>query len=66
MDEGGFFVRRSLKESFRKRRSRSSWARLRKSKGRSLQRDGDRLVYVSTGREGPLRKVEEFLDLLDE
>ena len=40
--------------------------RLRKSKGRSLQRDGDRLVYVSTGREGPLRKVEEFLDLLDE
>ncbi len=40
--------------------------RLRKSKGRSLQRDGDRLVYVSKGREGPLRKVEEFLDLLDE
>jgi len=39
---------------------------LRKSKGRSLQRDGDRLVYVSKGREGPLRKVEEFLDLLDE
>ena len=37
--------------------------RLRKSKGRSLQRNGDRLVYVS---EGPLRKVEEFLDLLDE
>ena len=36
--------------------------RLRKQKGRSLQR----LVYVSTGREGPLRKVEEFLDLLDE
>ena len=31
-----------------------------------LQRDGDRLVYVSKGREGPLRKVEEFLDLLDE
>ena len=40
--------------------------RLRKSKGRSLQRDGDRLVYVSKGREGPLRRVEEFLDLLDE
>jgi transcription-repair coupling factor (superfamily II helicase) len=39
---------------------------LRKSRGRSLQRDGDRLVYVSKGREGPLRKVEEFLDLLDE
>jgi transcription-repair coupling factor (superfamily II helicase) len=40
--------------------------RLRKSKGRSLQRDGDRVVYVSKGREGTLRKVEEFLDLLDE
>jgi transcription-repair coupling factor (superfamily II helicase) len=40
--------------------------RLRKSKGRSLQRDGDRVVYVSKGRGGPLRKVEEFLDLLDE
>jgi transcription-repair coupling factor (superfamily II helicase) len=40
--------------------------RLRKSRGRSLQRDGDRVVYLSKGREGPLRKVEEFLDLLDE
>jgi transcription-repair coupling factor (superfamily II helicase) len=40
--------------------------RLRKSKARSLQRDGDRVVYISKGREGPLRKVEEFLDLLDE
>src|SRR6478735_6378956 len=39
---------------------------LPKSKGRSLQRDGDRLVYVSKGREEPLRKVEEFLGLLDE
>jgi transcription-repair coupling factor (superfamily II helicase) len=40
--------------------------RLRKSKARSLERDGDRVVYISKGREGPLRKVEEFLDLLDE
>lgn len=40
--------------------------RLGKSRGRSLQRDGDRVVYLSKGREGPLRKVEEFLDLLDE
>ncbi|WOH48401.1 DEAD/DEAH box helicase [Bradyrhizobium sp. sBnM-33] len=40
--------------------------RLRKSRARSLQRDGDRVVYISNGREGPLRKVEEFLDLLDE
>src|SRR5919106_5365847 len=38
--------------------------RLRKSKARSLQRDGDRVVYISNGRDGPLRKVEEFLDLL--
>jgi transcription-repair coupling factor (superfamily II helicase) len=40
--------------------------RLRKSKARSLQRDGDRVVYISDGRDGPLRKVEEFLDILDE
>jgi transcription-repair coupling factor (superfamily II helicase) len=40
--------------------------RLRKSRARSLQRDGDRVVYISKGREGPLRKAEEFLDLLDE
>jgi transcription-repair coupling factor (superfamily II helicase) len=40
--------------------------RLRKSKTRSRQRDGDRVVYISKGREGPLRKVEEFLDILDE
>jgi transcription-repair coupling factor (superfamily II helicase) len=40
--------------------------RLRKSRVRSLQRDGDRVVCISQGRDGPLRKVEEFLDLLDE
>jgi transcription-repair coupling factor (superfamily II helicase) len=40
--------------------------RLRKSRARSLQRDGDRVVYISNGCDGPLRKVEEFLDLLDE
>jgi transcription-repair coupling factor (superfamily II helicase) len=40
--------------------------RLRKSKGRSLQRDGDRVVYTGKGRECPLRKVEDFLDILDE
>jgi transcription-repair coupling factor (superfamily II helicase) len=40
--------------------------RLRKSRARSLQRDGDRVVCVSRGREGPLRKVEEFLDVMDE
>ena len=40
--------------------------RLRKSRARSLQRDGDRVVFVSRGRQGPLRKVEEFLDVMDE
>jgi transcription-repair coupling factor (superfamily II helicase) len=40
--------------------------RLRKSRARSLQRDGDRVVYVGKGGEGPLRNVEDFLDLLDE
>ena len=40
--------------------------RLRKSRARSLQRDGDRVVYTSKDREGALRKVEEFLDALDE
>ncbi|OAF14930.1 transcription-repair coupling factor [Bradyrhizobium centrolobii] len=40
--------------------------RLRKSKARSLQRDGDRVVHIDKGPEGPLRKVEVFLDVLDE
>ena len=40
--------------------------RLRKSRARSLQRDGDRVVYTSKEGEGPLRNVEDFLDLLDE
>jgi transcription-repair coupling factor (superfamily II helicase) len=40
--------------------------RLRKSRARSLQRDGDRVVYAGKGGAGPLGKVEEFFDLLDE
>jgi transcription-repair coupling factor (superfamily II helicase) len=40
--------------------------RLGKSRARSLQRDGDRVVYISKDREGPLRKVEGFFDVLDE
>ena len=40
--------------------------RLRKRSARSLQRDGDRVVYVGKRGEGPLRNVEDFLDLLDE
>ncbi|MBR0853136.1 DEAD/DEAH box helicase [Bradyrhizobium liaoningense] len=40
--------------------------RLRKSRARSLQRDGDRVVYAGRGHEDPFGRVEEFLDLLDE
>lgn len=40
--------------------------RLRKSKARSLQRDGDRVVYAVRSKEDPFVRVEEFLDLLDD
>ncbi|MDN5004296.1 DEAD/DEAH box helicase [Bradyrhizobium sp. GCM10027634] len=40
--------------------------RLRKSKGKSLQRDGDRVVYHSPMRDAPFERVEELLELLDE
>jgi transcription-repair coupling factor (superfamily II helicase) len=40
--------------------------RLGKSRARSLQRDGDRVVYASKKREEPFGRVEEFFDLLDE
>ncbi|TWB92983.1 transcription-repair coupling factor (superfamily II helicase) [Bradyrhizobium macuxiense] len=40
--------------------------RLRKSKARALQRDGDRVVCVCRTHEDPFDRVEEFLDLLDE
>lgn len=44
--------------------------RLRKSKGksagRSLQRDGDRVVYHSQTRDAPFDSVEELFDLLDD
>jgi transcription-repair coupling factor (superfamily II helicase) len=40
--------------------------RLRKSKGRSLQRDGDRLVYHSQMRDAPFDRVNELFDLLDD
>ena len=39
--------------------------RLRKSRGRSLQRDGDRVVYHSPLRDAPFDRVEELFDLLD-
>jgi transcription-repair coupling factor (superfamily II helicase) len=40
--------------------------RLPKSKARSLQRDGYRVVHISNGCVAPLSKVEELFDLLDE
>ncbi|MET4276576.1 transcription-repair coupling factor (superfamily II helicase) [Bradyrhizobium sp. F1.2.2] len=36
-----------------------------KSEGRSLQRDGDRVVYAGRRDQDPFRRVEEFLELLD-
>jgi transcription-repair coupling factor (superfamily II helicase) len=40
--------------------------RLRKSRGLSLQRDGDRLVYHSQMRDAPFDRVNELFDLLDD
>ncbi|WP_315767941.1 MULTISPECIES: DEAD/DEAH box helicase [unclassified Bradyrhizobium] len=40
--------------------------RLRKSYSRLLQRDGNRVIYVGRSSEDALRRVEQFLDLLDE
>ncbi len=40
--------------------------RIRKSCSRLLQRDGNRLIYAERGGEPPLRRIERFLDLLDE
>ncbi|OKO86372.1 DEAD/DEAH box helicase [Bradyrhizobium sp. AS23.2] len=40
--------------------------RLRKSRARSLQRYGDRVVHAGRGDVDPFDRVEEFLDLLDE
>ncbi|WP_314945205.1 DEAD/DEAH box helicase [Bradyrhizobium cosmicum] len=40
--------------------------RLRKSRARSLQRDGDRVVYAARGHDDPFDRIEEFLALLDE
>ena len=40
--------------------------RLRKSRSKSLERDGDRVVHASKGHEMPFEQVEEFLESLDE
>jgi transcription-repair coupling factor (superfamily II helicase) len=40
--------------------------RLRKSRSKSLERDGDRVVYADKGTGRPFERVEEFLERLDE
>ena len=40
--------------------------RLRKSRGKALQRDGDRVVYHAKMQDAPFERVEELLELLDE
>jgi transcription-repair coupling factor (superfamily II helicase) len=40
--------------------------RLRKSRARWMQRDGDRIFCSSLGRQDPFDRVGEFLDLLDD
>jgi transcription-repair coupling factor (superfamily II helicase) len=40
--------------------------KLRKSRSRLLQRDGDRVVYTGKSGEHSLKRVEEFFDMLDE
>jgi transcription-repair coupling factor (superfamily II helicase) len=40
--------------------------RLRKTKSKLLQRDGDRVIYASRSSVHPLKRVEEFLNLLDQ
>jgi transcription-repair coupling factor (superfamily II helicase) len=40
--------------------------RLGKSKGRSLQRDGDRVVHHTQTRDAPFDMVDELFDLLDD
>ena len=40
--------------------------RLRKSKSKLLERDGDRVVYAGNGHEKPFERIEEFFEMLDE
>ena len=39
--------------------------RLRTSKSKLLERDGDRVVYASKASEKPFDRVEEFFEILD-
>jgi transcription-repair coupling factor (superfamily II helicase) len=40
--------------------------RLRISKSKSLERDGDRVMLANNGLQNPFERVEEFLEILDE
>ena len=40
--------------------------RLRKSNTKSLQRDGDRVVFVSQANAKPFERISDFLEMLDE
>ena len=40
--------------------------RLRKSKSKLVERDGDRVVYADKGNEKPFERVQGFLEVLDE
>jgi transcription-repair coupling factor (superfamily II helicase) len=40
--------------------------RLRKTKSKSLERDGDRVVHVSKGLENPFERVEQFLEIVED
>ena len=40
--------------------------RLRKSRPKSLERDGDRVLCPSKGKANPFERIEEFLAILDE
>jgi transcription-repair coupling factor (superfamily II helicase) len=40
--------------------------RLRKSKAKSLERDGDRVVHAGNLNAKPFERIDDFLELLDE
>jgi transcription-repair coupling factor (superfamily II helicase) len=40
--------------------------RLRKSRAKSLERDGDRVVHANKGNDKPFERVEQFLEILDD
>ena len=40
--------------------------RLRKSKSKSLERDGDRVIYASNEKGKPFERIEELWEILDE